>query len=193
MKRLVSSTTALVFALCGGAALATKPHVHGVGTLQLVLEGNQLHVELSLPAMDVVGFEHAPRTAEQRDAVTQAVALLKDSSHVVEPPAAAGCTAAPGRIESALLEDQQKSDPHGHGHDHDHGHGHDHGHADEEVHADFDVTYRFDCLRPEALSPLAVTLFRHLPHLEKLDVQSVTPGGQRSQPLAPGQTSITLP
>jgi hypothetical protein len=189
MKRLVSSTTALVLALYGGAALATKPHIHGVGTLQLVLEGNQLHVELSLPAMDVVGFEHAPRTAEQRDAVTQAVALLENSNHVLEPPAAAGCTAAPGRVESALLEDQQKPDPHGHGH----GHGHDHDHADEEVHADFDVTYRFDCRRPEALSPLAVTLFQHLPHLERLDVQSVTPGGQRSQPLAPGQTSIALP
>ena len=185
MKRLVSSTTALVFALCGGAALATKPHVHGVGTLQLVLEGNQLHVELNLPAMDVVGFEHAPKTAEQRDAVTKAVALLKDSSHVVEPPAAAGCTAAPGHVESALLEDQQKSDPH----DHDH----DHGHADEETHADFDATYRFDCRQPEALSSLEVTLFQHLPRLEKLDVQSVMPGGQRSQPLVPGQTSIALP
>lgn len=191
MKKFVSSTTALGLALCGGAALATKPHVHGVGTLQLVLEGNQLHVELNLPAMDVVGFEHAPKTAEQRDAVTKAVALLKDSSHVVKPPAAAGCATAPGHVESALLEDQQKPDPHDHGHDHDHDHGH--SHADEETHADFDATYRFDCRQPEALSSLEVTLFQHLPRLEKLDVQSVMPGGQRSQPLVPGQTSIALP
>jgi hypothetical protein len=182
MKRLVSSTTTLVLALYGGAALATKPHVHGVGTLQLVLEGNQLHVELNLPAMDVVGFEHAPKTAEQRDAVTQAVALLQDSSHVIKPPPAAGCTTVPGRVESALLGDQQ-------GHDHDH----DHDHADGEIHANFDVTYRFDCRRPEALSPLKVTLFQHLPRLEKLDVQSVTSGGQQSQPLTPEQDSITLP
>lgn len=189
MKALASIYSAVALALTGTALFAAEPHVHGAGTLQLVLEGNQLHVELNLPAMDVVGFEHAPKTAEQRAAVTQAVALLKDSSHVVEPPAAAGCTAAPGHVESALLEDQQKSDPHDHDHDHDHGH----DHADEEVHADFDVTYRLDCRRPEALSPLAVTLFQHLPHLEKLDVQSVMPGGQRSQPLAPGQTLIALP
>ncbi len=182
MKSFVPRTIAIVLTLYGAAALTGKPHVHGVGTLQLVLEGNHLHVELSLPAMDVVGFEHTPKTAEQRDAVTKAVALLKDSGHVIEPPAAAGCTTAPGRVESALLEDQQ-----------DHEHEHEHEHADGEAHADFDVTYQFDCRRPEALSPLAVTLFQHLPRLEKLDVQSVTPGGQRSQQLTPGQTSISLP
>ena len=186
MKRLLSSAIAIILTLHGAAALAGKPHVHGVGTLRLVLEGNHLHVELSLPAMDVVGFEHKPRTAEQRDAVTKAVALLEDSSHVIEPPAAAGCATAPGRVESALLEDQQD-------HDHDHDNDHDRDHADGEAHADFDVTYRFDCRRPEALSPLALTLFQHLPRLEKLDVQSVTPGGQRSQQLAPGQASISLP
>ncbi len=191
MKMLVATLTALAFGLFGGApiALAAKPHVHGAGTLQLVLEGDQLHIELSLPAMNVVGFEHTPKTAEQRDAVMKAVALLQDSSHVIEPPAAAGCTTAPGRVESALLEDQQKSDPHDHGHDHDH----DHGHTDGEVHADFDATYRFDCRQPKALSSLEVTLFQHLPRLEKLNVQSVVPGGQRLQQLVPGQDSITLP
>ncbi len=189
MKMLVATLTALAFGLFGGAptALAAKPHVHGAGTLQLVLEGDQLHIELSLPAMNVVGFEHAPKTAEQRDAVMKAVALLQDSSHVIEPPAAAGCTTAPGRVESALLEDQQKSDPYDHGHDHNH------GHTDEEAYADFDVTYRFDCRQPKALSSLKVTLFQHLPRLEKLEVQSVMPGGQQVRQLVPGQDTLALP
>jgi len=171
---------ALAFALPGGAAVAAKPHVHGVGVLQLVVEGNRLHVELSLPAMDIVGFEHTPKTAEQRAAVTQAAALLKNSRTVFEPAAAAKCVAASGQVSSALLKEQRAAD-------------HDHGHADEEIHADFDVTYRVDCRRPEALTSLKINIFRHLTRLEKLEVQSVMPNGQKRQQLAPEQHTITLP
>ncbi len=106
MKTLVTTrTAALALALSSTALFAAEPHVHGAGTLQLVLEGGSLNVELRLPAMDVVGFEHAPREAKHKDAVKKAVALLKDSRKVLVPPAAAQCTAAPGAVESELLED----------------------------------------------------------------------------------------
>jgi hypothetical protein len=167
--------------------VAAPPHVHGAGALQLVLEGGNLNIELRLPAMDVVGFEHAPRTAKHKEAVKTAVALLKDSRKAFELPAAAQCTAAPGKVESALLETRQDHD---HGHDkQDHDH---HEHSDEEVHADFEVAYRFDCRHPESLKSLKVTLFQYLPRLEKLEVQSVTPTGQKSQQLVPGQDTIQL-
>lgn len=158
--------------------LAAQPHVHGAGTLQLVLEGSNLNVELLLPAMDVVGFEHAPRTAKHQEAVKTAVALLKDSRKALELPAAAQCAIAPGKVESALLETRQ---------DHDH-----HEHSEEEAHADFEVAYRFDCRHPESLKSLKVTLFQHFPRLEKLEVQSVTPIGPKSQQLVPGQDTIQL-
>jgi hypothetical protein len=189
MKTLtsVSLATALTFGFMSHSLLATPPHVHGAGALQLVLEGGSLNVELRLPAMDVVGFEHAPRTAKHKEAVKKAVALLKDSRKAFEPPAAAQCAAAPGKVESALLETRQ---------DHDHGHDkHDHDqqdHVDREAHADFEVTYRLDCRRPEALRSLNVTLFQHFPRLEKLEVQSVTPTGEKSQQLIPGQDTIQL-
>ena len=37
-------------------------HVHGKVVVNLALEGNTLRVELDAPAINVVGFEHAPRT-----------------------------------------------------------------------------------------------------------------------------------
>ena len=195
MKIFASSVTTLALGLFGGGsiALAAEPHVHGAGTLQLVLEGGSLNAELHLPAMDVVGFEYAPKEAKHKDAVAKAVALLEDSHKVLEPPAAAQCTAAPGEVESALLEDGH--DDHGkdkHAHDqHEHEHGHDH--PDGEVHADFDVAYRFDCRHPEALKQIKITLFQQLPHLERLEVESVTPAGQRSERLVPGKDMIALP
>ncbi|MDG4596409.1 MAG: DUF2796 domain-containing protein [Candidatus Contendobacter sp.] len=189
MKRLVPVFTAFSLGMLGGGpdALAAEPHVHGAGTLQLVLEGGSLNAELRLPAMDVVGFEHAPREAKHKEAVKKAVAMLKDSRKVLALPDAAQCTAAPGTVDSELLKDGPAA-----GHDHDK-HDADHDHADGEAHADFEVVYRFDCRRPEALKQIKVLLFQRLPRLERLDVEMVTSTGQRSQRLIPGQDTITLP
>ncbi len=197
MKDLSSAALAatLALALSSTVLFAAAPHVHGAGTLQLVLEGGSLNAELSLPAMDVVGFEHAPQEAKHKEAVKKAVAMLKDSRKVLALPDDAQCAAAPGEVESTLLEDGH--DDHGkdkHAHDqHEHEHEHGHDHPDGEVHADFDVAYRFDCRHPEAIKQIKINLFQQLSHLERLEVESVTPGGQRRQRLAPGQDTITLP
>ena len=188
MKTLASTgmAAALAFAFTP-AALAAAPHIHGVGTLQLVMEGSQLNIDLRLPAMDVVGFEHAPREAKHKEAVKKAIALLKDSRQLLEPLAAAECVLATAEVESELLEEGHTT-----GHDHDQ-HEADHAHSDGETHADFEVAYRFKCHHPEALKQIKVTVFQRLPQLEKLEVESVTPAGQRRQTLTSGQSTIMLP
>lgn len=190
MKTLVSIPIAAMLALTSAALFAAEPHVHGAGTLQLVLEGGSLNAELRLPAMDVVGFEHAPREAKHQEAVKKAVAMLKDSRKVLALPDDAQCIAAPGTVESELLEDGHAA---GHKHDKHDQHETGHDHADGEAHADFEVAYRFDCRRPEALKQIKVLVFQQLPKLERLDVEMVTPAGQRSQRLVPGQDTIALP
>ncbi|HRD68138.1 MAG TPA: DUF2796 domain-containing protein [Candidatus Competibacter sp.] len=187
MKTLVSIPIAAMLALTGAALFAAEPHVHGAGTLQLVLEGGSLNAELRLPAMDVVGFEHAPREAKHKEAVKKAVGMLKDSRKVLTLPDDAQCIAAPGAVESELLEAG-----HAAGHKHDkHEAGHDH--ADSEAHADFEVAYRFDCRRPEVIEQIKVFVFQQLPKLERLDVEMVTSTGQRSRRLVRGQDTIALP
>lgn len=76
---------ALALALSSTALYAAEPHVHGAGTLQLVLEGGRLSAELRLPAINVVGFEHVPSDAKQEEAVKKAVALLQDARQVLTP------------------------------------------------------------------------------------------------------------
>jgi hypothetical protein len=120
--------------------------------------------------------------------VKKAVALLKDSRQVLALPGDAQCTAAPGAVESELLENGRHAADHKHDQ---HEAGHDH--ADGEAHADFEVAYRFDCRRPEALKQIKVLVFQQLPKLERLDVEMVTPAGQRSQRLVSGQDVIALP
>ena len=41
-------------------------HQHGVSTLKIALEGQNMQLELESPANDIVGFEHAPENNKQK-------------------------------------------------------------------------------------------------------------------------------
>lgn len=180
------ATSALIFGLAHGPLLAAEPHVHGTGTLQLVLEGGSFNAELRLPAINVVGFEHAPREKKHQEAVKKAAALLKDPRQVLALPDEARCVAAPAEVTSELLEtgEHNPGDPKQEA---------EHDHAQGEPHADFEAAYRFDCSRPEALKKIQVLVLKKLSHLETLEVDIATPAGQGRQRLTPRQATVTLP
>lgn len=71
-----------------------QAHTHGEGTATIVIEQEIAHVHLALPAMDVVGFEHAPRTEAHRHTIHQAQALLSQPEHVIQWPERALCELA---------------------------------------------------------------------------------------------------
>lgn len=51
-------------------------HHHGQGTLDIATEGQNLRADLVLPAHDVLGFEHAARTSQEKRHVQDAQAKL---------------------------------------------------------------------------------------------------------------------
>ncbi|HIZ50807.1 MAG TPA: DUF2796 domain-containing protein, partial [Candidatus Pseudomonas excrementavium] len=63
-------------------------HQHGVGTLDIVIEGQQLLLELSTPAGDLLGFEHAPRNQAQRDQLDTLMSTLRQPEKLFTLPAA---------------------------------------------------------------------------------------------------------
>lgn len=192
MKSIFFTGGAATLALASTVLFAAPPHVHGVGTLQLVLEENSLSVELRLPAINVVGFEHAPNDAQQKAAVQNAVALLKDSGQVLILSDKAQCKIESAVVTSELLDHDDHDEAHDDDHDHDDAHDDDHADHDH-AHADFDVSYGFDCRRPTVLKQITLRLFQQLPRLERLDVDMVTTTGQTRQRLVSGQNLITLP
>ena len=99
VARRIRPVTALGCALLAGVALAATddghrehdPHEHGHGALDIVLEGEELVAELRIPAVNVVGFEHAPRDDTEREAVREAVARFSNAAAVLVPTADAEC------------------------------------------------------------------------------------------------------
>ena len=184
---------AAIAAPAGGALAAEgehKPHVHGESKMSLAVEGNVLEIELESPAHDIVGFEHMPKTAAQRDAVKRAVAALKDGAALFRLSPGAGCKLQEVEVETPLAEDEEHKDEHKHAHkedDHKEEHAHKEGeHAEEEVHSEFHAHYRFNCADPAQLKSMEVKLFESFGRMEEIEVGAVLPAGQRAQTLKPG-------
>lgn len=148
MRTLAFSAAILLgvpaIAAAEGETLAA--HVHGTGTLNIAVDGNDVFAELIAPGADIVGFEHQPSSDDDHAAIDAAVDKLRDTGMVFGFPSGAGCSLTEVDIESGLLGD----DNHDHGDDHahaeknddhdDHAHGkkHDDDHAHGEKHEDDD-------------------------------------------------------
>lgn len=100
-------------------------HVHGVGELNIAIEGETVAMELHVPGADIVGFEHAAESEEDQAKVAAALETLTSPLALFALPEAAGCAVTEAAAELEI-EGAEDHDDHGHD-DHDHD---DHGHED---------------------------------------------------------------
>ena len=218
---------ALAPVLLAGAAFATSQdehrehaaHEHGHGTLDIVVEGEELVIELRIPAVNVVGFEHAPRDQAEREAVRRALVPFGDAASVVVVPSGAECEVEEAEADIRSMADEgdhegdRRRDGEGHDHDDDR-HGTDEPAKDEheereaheeheeheaqgsdsgaEAHSELHATYRFHCHVPQRLDRIDVRVFEHLRDAEEVDVRVVTPSAQLAMELRPGSTVVEL-
>jgi len=160
-------------------------HVHGHGTFNIAIEDSRVSLELEAPGMDIVGFEHAPSSDEQKVAVEKAKALLSEPFTLFALPAGASCKVAEAKVELDSAHAHGDDDGHRHGDDdHDHAkHDHDdndaaegHGHS----HSQFQATYNLDCAKPAELTSIAFDYFKRFAGAQRLTVSVVTAKGQAS-------------
>ena len=184
-----------------------EAHEHGHGTLDIVVEGKELVIELRIPAVNVVGFEYAPRDDSEREAIRQVLLPFGDAASVLALPAAAECEVeeAEAEILGISLAEERAGDGHrderphddegnrhesdAHAGQEDDEHGADSG---VEAHSELHATYRFHCRVPERLSHIDVRAFEHLSDTEEIDVRVVTPAAQMAMELHPGSTIVEL-
>lgn len=165
-------------------------HQHGVGALNIVLDGAVLDIELSGPADNFLGFEHQPTNEEQRNQARRVLTALQQPGSLFILPVQARCVSDLTEIRSALLEDLQTEAPkHEHDHDHDHDHSHNTG---SESHQDIAAHYRFRCSNPEALDSIELAVFSLFPNTERLLIQSVGMRGQSGGEATASQPVVRL-
>lgn len=185
----------ILFMLLASPALAESTrgldaHEHGVGALDIAVEGTTVILEFRAPGADIVGFEHDASTDADRAAINAAVATLSKPLDLFLFPAAAGCSVTKASAE--LHGDHDEQEAHEHDHDHDHAdkhdtHAHDdHGHEDHEDHAktashsEFHASYSLICETPDQISSITFAYFDVFENARELEVQMVTSAGAQA-------------
>ena len=188
MSRLALATLAVLAAVpavrAEDAHRELGAHVHGTGALNIAIEGAQVSMELHVPGADIVGFEHAADSAEDKAALAAAIALLKRPLELFVLPAAAGCTVTEAAAGLVTEDHDHGTEGHtdadhaaeGHAED-DHGDG---DHAGETAHAEFDADYVLTCGEPAALDRIDFAYFTAFPNARELDIQLITAKGAGS-------------
>ena len=179
-------------------------HEHGVGQLDIAIEGTEIAMELHAPGADIVGFEYEAESAVDRGAVDAAVAILARPLDLFLLSDAAACSVvrASAGLESEADHDDHAEDDHDeHGHeehaedkhdDHDE-HGHEEHAADEHddhdehaheehaednsSHTEFHAEYLLSCANPEALGEITFAYFETFPNALELEVQVISENG----------------
>ena len=190
------STTIILFAsLASFAANAADPHdhdhhhhshdahVHGAWELFAALDGADLSVTVKGPIVDVLGFETAPASERERQAVTDLTAFLETPEAMVSLDQRAGCRlsgpVAVNLPEGFSTETAKADEDHDHAHDNDHDHGHD-------IHkSDVELTYAFTCNAPKRLNAITLTGFTAFPELKTVDAVFLSDTKQSAQRLEP--------
>jgi hypothetical protein len=199
MRKQFASTLALVaMSLLMTSARAEEdhrelgPHVHGHGTLNIAIEDKRVSMELEVPGMDIVGFEHAASTDEQKAAVEKAKVQLTKPLGVFSLPAAAGCSVAETKV---AIEAEHDDDDHDGDHkpdakdDQDHD-GNDHG--EKGGHNQFHATYALDCTAPAELTTINFDYFTLFAGAHDLTVNVVTAKGQSKYEVSRDKPTLDL-
>jgi len=152
-------TGAVAPAQAGPPAAGHRAHVHGQAELDFVLDDAGFEAELRMPMDSLVGFERAPASEAERQALDQALATLKDPDRVLRATTAARCT---GRLLAIQTPKWREGDS---------------------AHADVEARYRFDCAERARLMAAEVVVFEAFSRLRRIDTRSVDAYGARSQRL----------
>ncbi|MXX34742.1 MAG: DUF2796 domain-containing protein [Gemmatimonadetes bacterium] len=191
----------LLFVACGDSSSARLPplvegerlgtagaHEHGIARLGLAVDGTLLTIDLQLPAESVFGFDHAPRSAEERAIAAEALDRLRTGgASLVAFPDGATCALESAEVQAPEGaegdqpgEDQQPQEDEGHEHE-DEGHEHeDEGNQHEDVRLLASLT----CSR-EPIGPASLRFADLLPRVEQVDLTVFTAVGEAAGRVAP--------
>ena len=170
MKPLLPALAVLALA-SGATAQETRElgaHEHGHSTLDVAFEGNEVSIDLEAPGADIVGFEHEPGSAEDREKVDAAIASLADPLSLFVMPDAAGCSVTDASTEVVY--------GHGEGEEHENHEGEGEMEGGE-GHSEFQASYRLRCDDPGAIDGIDFAFFETFPNAEELDIQMVSDAG----------------
>lgn len=149
-------------------------HEHGSATVDIAVQDGTLDIALHSPAINVIGFEHAPRSADEKSALAQANRVFTSPQGLFLMPAGAACASTSVTLIPITYEHDGDDD------------------RPNSPHADYEVSYRFHCAHSDQLGWIDIRLFEQLKGMRKIVANVVTPALQAQSLLTPDNTRVHL-
>lgn len=142
-------------------------HEHGAATLDVALDGSTLQLQFRTPAINLLGFEHEPRSPQEHSALDRAMRLLRDPASQFQPSPPARCQVVTASVTAPDW-------------------------AISNEHADFAADYEFRCEQPQALRRIDVRLLNQLGSDVKVRAQVASASGQYGTDLTRANPHLSL-
>lgn len=177
--------SATVYPLASVHAHSSRAHVHGEATLTVAIDGQTVMLDFDSPLDNLVGFEHAPRTDKQKQAMADMAARLGEAAKLFVLDAAAGCESAGVKLTPAATATAPAASAKGEGEKA----------AHKATHKDQEATFTFRCKDSAKLRAVEVKLFGAFPRLKRVKASvagatGATAGKQSAMTLTPVKATL---
>lgn len=171
MKLLTALSLWLALALTGTLVAAKQSvHVHGEARANVIINGQTVTVELRIPALSVVGFEHSPTSKEEHQRIEKAIQTLQ-LPHLFSFHKDSSWFRSPQHIHASILKNKVEIiDDHGDD-DHDHESHHEENH---DSHGEFLVQLHYELEKNLEIGVLSTELFSRVPDLHVLHITVIS-------------------
>ena len=184
MKNIFMVLVCLVvsFSFSAQASREKDSHEHGAANVMLAMEGEKLQLNFEVPSESLIGFEHFPKSQDQRWYFNEAIKTLLEPSKLFSIPADAECLLVGINVSQSLF---AAKDEHGHEEKDEHGHEEkdEHGHDESEkseIHSEFISKYHWNCEHLDEIDSIGSQLMNIFPRIEEIRVRWITKNNQGS-------------
>jgi hypothetical protein len=133
-----------------------RAHSHGNGKLELVIEGKSVKGSFELPMESLLGFEHLPKTANQKKLLASLQESTQKIANFIKPSDKAGCITKSITASSDLFLGKKSQ------------------------HSDLDLSFELECQNISELNQIDLVIFNKYQKLKSMKVDLVTAKTQRS-------------
>lgn len=153
-------------------------HTHGEAALSVAVDGQTVTLDFDSPLDSLVGFEHAPRTEKQKQALADMAVRLREPARLFALDPAAGCEFVSAKLTPPATGQPAASGAKG-------------ARKDHEVHKDHEAQYIFSCSGTNKLRFIDVALFDVFPRVKRIKASVAGTARQSATTLTPAKRRLS--
>ena len=163
---ILISFNLMTFTISAEETRQVDKHEHGVGELNIAVEGSTIEFEFMIPGADIVGFEYVAKSDEDIAKINQALKTFDDYTNIFTLPSNSLCELNGQKV---ALKEEDEHDEHD-----------DHDEHAEENHNEFYAKYSFECGNINAIKEVNFPYFATFTNSGELEVQFISNMGSTS-------------